>query len=474
MLFASAVGNWIDRSPSRLPSLLVTISLNHAAIIASYFCWLYWPVVAGQSDEPNASQAGPFSNLSKGFLYGFILLLDVVHDLSAIANRLSVERDWIPTMVGEITPEITYDLTQVNSVFIRIEHIVKLVAPSLLPLIMASFKIRAGWILLLIGVTILLWIAEVWFARKIAAENPELRAAKKPSHDLATMEDRTIEDRLSHLTPGMKSWPKTVYFALYQEPALRLKHFFSIRMWPASMSVSLLQLTVLAYSATLITYLLQVGFSLSLITIAKATGSITGLASTFITPMAVRYMRRRQARRDLRAEFNHEDEDENEDHSEGKIVRTVGMWGIASQFLCLVSKLVFDDCVTRGLLIHQDPCRFRPLESLSYNSRRPICSCLNPAPRSHHSLHIPLSLSHRPYRYSTHGSRTRSSRDPSFSKVNFRRHRTIIPFHGRVVSLGCNSGMESSGTVLLPSTWKLVICGTQHMHLCYLGSTSSL
>lgn len=368
MLFASAVGNWIDRSPSRLQSLLVTINLNHAAIIASYLCWLYWPVVAGQSDESTASQAGPFSNLSKGFLYGFILLLDVIHDLSAIANRLSVERDWIPTLVGDITPEITYDLTQVNSVFIRIEQIVKLVAPSLLPLIMASFRIRAGWILLLISVTILLWTAEVWFARKIATENPELRAVKNSSHDLATLEDRAIEDRISQLTPGMNSWPKTVYFALYQEPAMRLKHFFSIRMWPASMSVSLLQLTVLAYSATLITYLLQVGFSLSLITIAKATGSITGLASTFITPMAVRYMRRRRARRNLR-DFNHEDEGENEDDSEGKIVRAVGIWGISSQFLCLVSQVVLDHYANQGLLIHLGPGRFRPLESLSYTSR---------------------------------------------------------------------------------------------------------
>jgi iron-regulated transporter 1 len=332
MLFAPAVGNWIDRSPSRLPSLLFTISFNHAAIVASYVCWFYWPVMAGQADEAGTSTTGPFSDFSKGSLYGFILLLDIIHDLSAIANRLSVERDWVPTLVGPITPDITYDLTQVNAVFIRIEHVVKLIAPSLLPLLMATFKIRAGWIFLLIGVTILLWIAEVWCARTIAAENPELRAAKNHSHDIASMEELSVEERMSQFVPGIRSWPANLYFVLYQEPALRLKHFFSIRMWPASMSVSLLQLTVLAYSATLITYLLEVGFSLSLITIAKATGSITGLASTVITPMTVRWIRRRQALREARGEID----GENETGSEGKIARKVGMWGIASQFLCLV------------------------------------------------------------------------------------------------------------------------------------------
>jgi iron-regulated transporter 1 len=334
MLFASAVGNWIDRAPARLPALLITIVLNHAAIIASYLCWLYWPVITGNTDESTGSQAaGPFSNFSRGFMYGLILFLDVVHDLSAIANRLSVERDWIPTLVGPITPDLSYDLTQINSVFVRIEHIVKLVAPSLLPLIMSTITIRAKWILLLIGMTVLLWVIEVWFARAIAAENPELQAAKKPSHNMEAMEDTPVSERFSHLKLGVQSWPQKLCVVLYRDPAARLKHFFSIRMWPASMSVSLLQLTVLAYSATLITYLLEVGFSLSLITIGKASGSITALASTIITPAAVRYMRKRQARRQRIGES----EDDDLDGGEGRIVRTVGLWGIASQFLFLVS-----------------------------------------------------------------------------------------------------------------------------------------
>jgi iron-regulated transporter 1 len=148
------------------------------------------------------------------------------------------QRDWIPVLVGPITSAITYDLTQVNAVNARIDQIVSLVAPSLLPLIMAFFGDRTGWISLLVGITVLLWIAEVWIARQIAAENAELREPKKPSHDLASIED---------------PWPTKLYYVLYQDPALRLRHFFSIPMWPASISTSLLHLTVLAYSATMIT-----------------------------------------------------------------------------------------------------------------------------------------------------------------------------------------------------------------------------
>ncbi|KAE8442332.1 hypothetical protein EG329_003465 [Mollisiaceae sp. DMI_Dod_QoI] len=327
MLCASAVGNWIDRSPSRLPTLLITITLNHAAIVASYCCWLYWPVVAGYGDEVAGETTSPFSSLSKGVLYGFILFLDVVHDLSAIANRLSLERDWVPILVGPITSEITYGLTQVNSVMVRIELIVKLVAPSLLPLMMSTFNSQEGWILLLVAITLAMWATEVGCARLVARENPELQELKKPSVDPATVEDLVIEDQFIHLKPGLASLPRKMYFVLYQDPAIRLRHYFSIPMWPASISMALLQLTVLAYSATLMTYLLQTGFSISSITVARASGAITGLASTVITPWFVSVLRDRYMRGSSVG---------GDDAAEGRVVRTVGLWGIILQFLFLI------------------------------------------------------------------------------------------------------------------------------------------
>ena len=336
LLCASAVGSWIDRAPSRLPTLLITISLNHGAIVLSYICWLFWPLVTGYgAGDPPHTQT-PLSNLSKGFLFGAIVLLDVIHDLSAIANRLSVERDWVPVLVGPITIDITYGLTQVNSVMVRIDLLCKLVAPSLLPVVMSSFNSREAWILLLAGMAVVLWGVEVWCARIIARDNPELRQPKKASHDPATIEDHEIDGRYKLLKPGFQSWPRRMYFVCYQDPVVRLKHYFSMPMWPASISVSLLQLTVLAYSATLITYLLEIGFSLSSITVAQASGAILALSSTVITPWAVSFLRKRYNRRSIRTDRRNDQED---DGNEGTIVRTVGLWGISSQFLSLVSIL---------------------------------------------------------------------------------------------------------------------------------------
>ena len=330
LLFSSAVGNWIDRSPSRLRTLLITICFNHAAVVISYICWLSWPVPAEGTTQPES----PFSNFHKGILFGIILLLDVAHDLGAIGNRLSLERDWVPVLVGHITPDIKYGLTEVNAVMIRIELVCKLIAPSLLPMIISTLNSRTAWILVLTALTAVFWALEIWCARIIARDNSELDTPKIPTHDSATDEDLAIQDRYDHLKPGLQSLPQKMYFVLYQDPAVRLRHYFSIPMWPASIAAALLQLTVLAYSATLITYLLEIGFSLSSITIARASGAIMALSSTIITPALVGNMRKRLSRN----KFRHEDSEETEDDEvEGKAVRTVGFWGISFQFICLVS-----------------------------------------------------------------------------------------------------------------------------------------
>lgn len=308
---------------------MITICFNHAAVVISYICWLSFPVPA----EGATHTESPFSNFQKGILFGIILLLDMIHDLSAIGNRLSLERDWVPVLVGPITPGIKYGLTDVNAVMTRIDLACKLVAPSLLPVIISALNSRTAWVSALAVLTAVFWALEVWCARIIASENSELDVPKIPSHDSATEEDLAIEDRYNHLKPGLQSLPQKMYFILYQDPVVRLRHYFSIPMWPASIASALLQLTVLAYSATLITYLLEIGFSLSSITIARASGAIMALSSTVITPALVGHMRRRLARKRPNRDQSGEKDD---DELESKVVRTVGLWGISFQFICLV------------------------------------------------------------------------------------------------------------------------------------------
>jgi iron-regulated transporter 1 len=361
MLCASAVGDWIDRSPSRLSTMLITINFSHFAIVASYIVWLYMPSEGVKPQEGGQPQ-GPFSSFSLGLLYATTLLLDTIHDLNGIANRLSIERDWVPVLVGPITADMTFGLTQVNSVMRRIDLIVSLVSPSLIPLVMASFSSRTGWLMFLAAMTGVLWLMELWLVRHVSRENPEIRAQKKRSG--------ISQGRFGRVEPEIP-WLQKLFHMLYKRPAERMKHYFSVHVWPASISNALLELSVLAYSATLITYLIEIGFSVTSITIARATGTALGLSSTVITPWAVGFFKKRNVESP-----GQEDED---DGGEGKAIRTVGMWGVSEQFLCLVSRGI------NQIVLFSDKIRYPSSSSfgeflLQYQFPTPK----TPVPRPHH------------------------------------------------------------------------------------------
>ena len=340
MFFSSAVGNWIDRSQSRLRPLLTSVYLSHGAITLSYLVWLLWPIVPSDGFADDKSEAHVTAwNLSKMVLFGLIVLLDIIHDLSAIANRVSLERDWVPVLVGPITPEVTYGLTQVNAVMKRLDLASKLVAPSILPLIIVVFNFREGWILLLATTTIVFLIIQVRSVYVIARENPELRARKSPSTGMSTNEDYGIEHESGLLRTGFRTWPFKIYVSAYKNPVARLWHYFSMPVWPASMAEALAQMTVLAYSSTLVTYLFEAGFSLNAVTLARASGTIMALASTVIAPMAVNFIRRRRNRQSPNSNPAGDD-------IEGAVVRSVGLWGILSQVLCMVRMNL--SCIVTG------------------------------------------------------------------------------------------------------------------------------
>ena len=304
--------------------------LSHGAITLSYLAWLLWPIVPsdGYGDEKSEAHVTAW-NVPKAFLFSLIVLLDITHDMSAIANRVSLERDWIPVLAGPITPDVTYGLTQVNAVMKRLDLVSKLVAPSILPLIIAVFNFREGWILLLAVTTIIFLIIQVRSMYVVARENPELRAVKKPSDGVSSDEGYGIGDQYVHLKSGFRSWPGITYTIMFKNPVARLRHYFSMPIWPASIAEALAQMTVLAYSSTLVTYLLEVGFSLNVVTVARASGTIMALASTIIGPMVVNVIRKRRSRQS--SDGNNTGYD-----IEGAVVRSVGAWGITSQILCMV------------------------------------------------------------------------------------------------------------------------------------------
>ncbi|KAK0114335.1 hypothetical protein ONS95_013827 [Cadophora gregata] len=303
ILFASSVGSWIDKLPDRTRPLYISIMVNHTSIITIYLAWILWPTIIGDDSR----------SLKNGF-FGLIVLLDVVQVLSATGNNLSISRDWIPVLIGAELGS-NYTLTHVNAVIARINLLCKVTSPMILPFIISAFS-RNTWIFLVTLVTMGVWALEMFCLRIVSMENAKLLAPK--SQELRS--DHLGEMLATNSIYQVNAW-KGVKDLLYHLPAQRLRHFFSMPIWPAAFCMAFLYLTVLVYSAPLITYLLQSGMSLTAITTARASGSLMGFVATFTTPMASGYLNQKWTESQT---------------SKGIVPRKLSSSGIIGQFLSLV------------------------------------------------------------------------------------------------------------------------------------------
>ena len=339
--FSSMVGRWVDQSPNRLKTLLRTISANRLAVIGASMLWFF--VVEPINGPPEGAKFGPsLGDLSskiilKGAMFGLILILGILENLSASGNMLSMERDWIVTAASDDGQP--YDLTHLNAAMRRIDLICKLIAPILISVIVSATGTRIG-VLVVGGMNAMSWGIEVFCAKRVWNRNSKLKATKVVS--VQTERGNIVPDLRSRSNSNQLSEDFRRYFQDF-------KHYFSSQVWPASLALALLHLSALSYGATFITFLLSVGFSLDLITVARAAGSIVEISSTVVTPVGVQYLGKARNHGNFRGESRESEDSETAllDESPDVKRRTetglerLGLWGIFWQLLNLVSSFFF-------------------------------------------------------------------------------------------------------------------------------------
>ncbi|TVY50111.1 Solute carrier family 40 member [Lachnellula occidentalis] len=329
--FSSIIGRWVDHAPHRLKTLSSTISVNRISVISASVLWSFI-VRSGNATQGSLEST---SSITQDTVFGLILCLEVLETLSASGNMLSMERDFVVTAADPDGQ--TYGLTHLNSVMRRIDLICKLIAPILISVIVSATSVQIG--VLIVGVmSTASWGVELVCAKRVWDLNPRLRVLK------------TIEigdsNTLSQSLPPSGSWH--MISQSLRRYGRGFESYFSSEVWIPSMSLSFLHISVLTYSATFITFLLNAGFSLNLITIARAAGSVVEISSTVVTPIGVHYLSKAKVHGRLRGVVARANED-SEDSGVGLLERfpeqqaatetgleRLGLWGISWQLLNLV------------------------------------------------------------------------------------------------------------------------------------------
>lgn len=328
---SSMIGAWIDRAPSRLRTLLLTISSNRGSVILACLGWIIL------LDSGTAIRAA----ISKHLVFAAVISLGIMEKLSGTANMITMERDWIPILAAQ-NHGSAYHLTHLNAVMRRIDLICKLISPLVISLIISLTGSTTTGVMVVAAMSASSWGVEVWCARRVWHANPRLRQPRNNENAVPSQSpEPAVSPKLGWLQRARRS-----VAAGFRNQARSLRDYFGSNVWIPSLSLALLHLSVLSYSATFLTYLLDSGFSLILITVAGALGSVVEVSSTFIAPVGVQYLSRppkhQVAREDTEAlldESGLANQDRtNQQHLAG--LERLGLWGVWSQFLNLVGPVV--------------------------------------------------------------------------------------------------------------------------------------
>ena len=286
LFFGSALGRWVDRAPSRLRVLLLTIIINRIGILVS--CIIWFAILS-------FGHPGP-----KRVFFAVALILGMVEKLSRGANILSMERDWVPTlanMSADGNHPVPYDLTHLNTTMRRIDMLCKLIAPLAVSTFVSATESEKIAMMALAAISSLSLGPECWGVLQVWNQNSRLRALKARIDHTAITHDQPQPMMPLHYKKMLSSARLALDLirkaTLHLVDSIRayvadLGYYFSTAVWIPSLCAAVPHASVLTFSGTMLTYLLNAGFSLNIITAARASGAVFEIGSTFLFPWAVR------------------------------------------------------------------------------------------------------------------------------------------------------------------------------------------
>ncbi|KAK8089125.1 Solute carrier family 40 member 1 [Apiospora hydei] len=341
IVLSSSIGGWVQNAPDRLRTLLTTVAVNRTSVIIGS---LFWLLILSQEDLVKGETVFvlPKNDGLKHVIFVVAVAFGIIERLSSSGNLISMERDWVVTVAA--APGRPYDLTHLNAVMRRIDLVCKPVSPILISVVIsASGSVRIG--VLYSALTSLVSIPiEIVSAKGVWNSSPVLRVPKSrkaPSGSGAAS--------VSAPTPATGlavPWTSRV-----RQCFVGFEMYFSTTVWVPSIALALLHFNMMTWRATFITYLINIGYSLPTITLARAMGSVFEISSTVATPLGIQYMGKAYGQHrslageedELEVGLIESNEQQQQQHTvDGQTLvglQRFGLWGVSWQVLNLAPVL---------------------------------------------------------------------------------------------------------------------------------------
>ena len=269
LLFSSSIGRWVD-AQSRLRTIITAIVVNRVMVI---MCCVVWTLLLNSHDPSHMR-----------YYFVLLLALGMVERSSRSANILSMERNWIPTIASSGAND-TYSLTHLNTMMRRIDVICKFLAPLSISTLIAAVSPLTIAVAVTGIIAAMSVLIECWCIQVVWKGNEQIRASKAPPKvgNAPPRQPQGIQDPISVTVCAVTAITTSI-----RSHAESVRFFFNTPVWIPSLCAAANHGSVLTFSGTLITYLLNAGFPVGVITLGKAVSQLFEIGSTFVFPRLVR------------------------------------------------------------------------------------------------------------------------------------------------------------------------------------------
>ena len=224
-------------------------------------------------------------------MFAAILALGMVEKSSRMANVLCMERDWVPTVAN--ANDEGYSLTHMNTTMRRIDIACKILAPLAISYVVVLVRTVPAALAIAVVTSVTL-VLETWSAMRVWNTNSRLRAPRGETKSTSAStvrqpESPTVPDDVQRSAKHEDATPpaRIIIRDHIRDHVQGLRYYFTSTVWVPSICMAILHGSVLAWSGTLITWLLNAKFTLNEVTIAKGVGSLSEIGSTVVFPFAV-------------------------------------------------------------------------------------------------------------------------------------------------------------------------------------------
>ncbi|KAF3386316.1 Solute carrier family 40 member 1 [Penicillium rolfsii] len=252
IVFSSAVGHYIDVG-NRLQVVRISIVLQRLVVAAS--CIIFYSLAIGLN----------MTRVVNVCLLITLTFLACIEKLCSILNMVSVEKDWVVVVAGADHA----GLRTMNAQMRRIDLVCKLLGPLFIALIDGVSTETA--IMVNFGMNICSVVVEYYSIAKVYEEVPELQRAKRSSS--RSQGEESV--RQGFLVPGSSA---------VRQALKDFNFYFRHPVFLPSFAGALLYLTVLSFSAQMVTWLLSTGYNSTQVAFTRTLAVALEVLATWVAP----------------------------------------------------------------------------------------------------------------------------------------------------------------------------------------------